>query len=119
MTDNTHFPDRVWLYPNGDLCRREPIYKWEAQSYVRSDLYDTERSAKSPTLVADAICRLAAENNRLQVDIDQLRNALSDLVECNERWNASVQKVIGRVPNWTDGYLDRARAILKETCRDR
>lgn len=68
MTDNTHFPGRVWLYPNGDLCRRAPVYEWEAQSYVRSDLYDVERSAKTPTLVVETICRLGAEIARLRAE---------------------------------------------------
>lgn len=48
-----------------------------------------------------------------EAEVARLRAALSDLVTCNERWNESVQQIIGRVPNWTDGYLDRARAALR------
>lgn len=42
----------------------------------------------------------------------ELREALRKLVQVNEEWNASVAAIIGRPPNWTDGYLDEARALL-------
>lgn len=43
---------------------------------------------------------------------EKLVEALSRLVRANEEWNADVQQVIGRMPKWTDGYLDDARAAL-------
>ncbi len=49
---------------------------------------------------------------RLRGENERLRGALSDLVKANERWNKSVQDVIGRVPGWSDSYLDAARAAL-------
>lgn len=44
--------------------------------------------------------------------LPELIAALDGLVRCNEEWNANVQSIIGRPPNWTDGYLDAARAAL-------
>ncbi len=41
-----------------------------------------------------------------------LAEALTRLVRANEEWNSDVQQVIGRMPKWTDGYLDDARAAL-------
>lgn len=52
---------------------------------------------------AHELCKLAAE----------LKAALGDLVKIHETWNASVEKIIGRPPNWGDGYLDKARELLK------
>lgn len=48
-------------------------------------------------------------------ECEELRGALAELVKANEEWNAAVEKVIGRPPTWTDGYLDRARAALRRT----
>lgn len=46
--------------------------------------------------------------------LEETRKALAGLVKINEDWNASVEKIIGRAPNWSDDYLDAARAALKE-----
>lgn len=43
---------------------------------------------------------------------EQYREALAGLVAAHEHWNAGVMKVIGRPVNWTDDYLDKARALL-------
>ena len=84
-------------YPNGD-----------------DDQYWKHGEADANVRLIAAAPTLAADNLRLLDEIERLREALADLVECNDRWNASVQAVIGRVPNWTDGYLDAARAALAE-----
>lgn len=42
----------------------------------------------------------------------QLAEALNRLVIANEEWNADVAQIVGRMPKWTDGYLDKARAAL-------
>lgn len=44
--------------------------------------------------------------------IAELVGALQDLVQANEKWNADVETIIGRHPNWSDAYLDRARAAI-------
>lgn len=44
---------------------------------------------------------------------------LKELVRVNEEWNAAVEEIIGRPPNWNDSYLDGARAaIAKAEGRD-
>lgn len=43
---------------------------------------------------------------------DELAEVLSELVGCNERWNADVQQIIGKPPTWTESYLDHARELL-------
>lgn len=48
----------------------------------------------------------------LEAALQARTEALKELVAANEQWNASVAAVIGRPPNWTDGYLDKARAAL-------
>jgi len=54
----------------------------------------------------------AAKLRELDEQIAELVSALSGLVKINEKWNAMVERTIGRPPNWTDGYLDMARAVL-------
>lgn len=43
-----------------------------------------------------------------------LLEALQELVIANEQWNASVEDIVGRPPNWADGYLDKARAAISK-----
>jgi hypothetical protein len=52
-------------------------------------------------LVAPYVARIAA-----------LEMALQHLIRVHETWNAAVETIIGRPPNWDDGYLDEARAVL-------
>ena len=49
----------------------------------------------------------------------ELLEALEALVRANEEWNAAVEKVIGRPPTWTDGYLDAARAAIAKAKGER
>ena len=44
--------------------------------------------------------------------VDALEGALGRLVKMNEDHNAAVERVIGRPLNWTDDYLNEARAAL-------
>lgn len=55
---------------------------------------------------AEFALAVAEERERVLVE------ALADLVRVNEEWNADVQKIVGRPPNWTDGYLNTAREAL-------
>ena len=41
-----------------------------------------------------------------------LLEALEALVKANEEWNAAVEKIAGRPANWTDDYLNAARAAI-------
>lgn len=52
-----------------------------------------------------------ANARTLAASVD-LREALEGLVKVNEEWNAAVERITGRQPNWTDRYLDAARAAL-------
>ena len=54
---------------------------------------------------ADTLERQAGE-------IERLRGALGNLVRMNEEHNAAVEKVMGRPLNWSDNYLNEARAAL-------
>jgi hypothetical protein len=54
---------------------------------------------------ADTLERQAAE-------IERLRGALGNLIRMNEEHNAAVEKVMGRPLNWSDNYLNEARAAL-------
>lgn len=45
----------------------------------------------------------------------RLRTALRNLVDINEHHNEAISKIIHRPLDWTDGYLDEARAALAET----
>ncbi len=49
--------------------------------------------------------------------IDDLREALAELVEINERHNDAVHVVIQRPVEWKDTYLDKARAALAKLDR--
>jgi len=52
------------------------------------------------------------ERDKARAELADCREALRGLVKVNEEWNSAVEATIGRPPNWTDGYLDKARAIL-------
>ncbi len=59
--------------------------------------------------------RISADRETIRAKdalIAELVAALGGLVEINTKWNVTVEKTIGRPPNWTDGYLDMARAVL-------
>lgn len=43
---------------------------------------------------------------------DDLLEALEGLVAANEQWNEAMTDIIGRAPNWSDDYLDAARAAI-------
>jgi hypothetical protein len=60
--------------------------------------------------LAHTKCREA--NARLMAAAPTLLDALQALVAASEAWNASVEQIIGRPPNWSDGYLDAARAAI-------
>jgi hypothetical protein len=47
-----------------------------------------------------------------EAEVERLREALRNLVKMNEEHNAAVEAVIGRPLNWSDNYLDEARAAL-------
>ena len=48
----------------------------------------------------------------LRKRVTELEAALRGLIRMNEEHNAAVETVIGRPPNWSDTYLDEARAAL-------
>lgn len=73
--------------------------------------------AAAPDLHA-ALRQTLARALAAEAKVERLRAALADLVDCNERWNTAVQQIIRRPPNWTDNYLNAARAALKETRHD-
>lgn len=60
----------------------------------------------APNVVALARAKSAVQN---------LRKALTDLVEVNEAWNSAVQAIIKKPPGWNDSYLDAARLVLEQT----
>jgi len=49
----------------------------------------------------------------LLLDYQERGRALSNLIRMNEEHNAAVEKVMGRPLNWSDDYLNEARATLK------
>ena len=55
---------------------------------------------------------LAARRAAAIEAVGALVEALAELVDCNERYNAAVQTIIHRPPDWDDGYLAKARAAL-------
>lgn len=54
--------------------------------------------------------QVEAKDRQLRV----AREALEELVDCNERHDAAVAEVIGRPPKWKDAYLDKARTALTQ-----
>lgn len=52
------------------------------------------------------------EVERLTRERDGLAKALRNLVKMNVEHNEAVESVIGRPVNWSDNYLDEARAAL-------
>lgn len=65
-----------------------------------------------PELIQKAADNTAATIHAKDALIAELVSALCGLVEINTKWNAMVERTIGRPPNWTDGYLDLARAVI-------
>ncbi len=51
-------------------------------------------------------------NARLIAAAPDLLEALRNLVKCHDDWNADVQKIIGRLVNWSPAYLDDARSAI-------
>jgi len=79
-----------------DLCKRlDILHEWQ----------DSPRDRETITLSKSTLERQAAENKRL-------RGVLGNLVRMNEEHNAAVEKVMGRPLNWSDNYLNEARAAL-------
>lgn len=62
--------------------------------------------------VCSAGLKVVERNNQLRDAAPELLEALKGLVKLNEEWNEAVEGVIGRPPNWTDGYLDAARTAI-------
>lgn len=50
----------------------------------------------------------------LKAEVERLRVALRNLVQMNVEHNDAVAAVIRRPVNWSDNYLDEARAALGE-----
>jgi hypothetical protein len=49
---------------------------------------------------------------RMMAAAPDLYEALCDLVDCNDRWNAAVKELMPAPPDWNGSYLDAARAAL-------
>jgi hypothetical protein len=65
--------------------------------------------------VADLVVAFHGYQDRieaLEAEVGRLREALRNLVKMNEEHNAAIEAVIGRPLNWSDNYLDEARAAL-------
>lgn len=65
-----------------------------------------------PCPTIDAMDAEGLANAHLCKAAPEMLAALVRLVRANEEWNSDVQQVIGRMPRWTDGYLDAARAAI-------
>lgn len=97
---------------------------WMVAEICGSCGHPQDTSDANATLIAAAPDLQAALRQTLaralaaEAKVERLRAALADLVDCNERWNDAVLRIIHRPPNWTDNYLNAARATLKDTCHD-
>jgi hypothetical protein len=59
-----------------------------------------------------------ADLRALLLDYQERGRALANLIRMNEEHNAAVEKVMGRPLNWSDDYLNEARATLKGKSHD-
>ena len=77
---------------------------------VARSLGDTDYPAVT---FPESVARKTATALRsLLLDYQERGRALANLIRMNEEHNAAVEKVMGRPLNWSDNYLNEARAAL-------
>jgi len=87
-----------------------------------SVLYDDARNGTPVTDPnehdADELAEIISDIRALLLDYQERGRALANLIRMNEEHNAAVEKVMGRPLNWSDDYLNEARATLKGKSHD-
>lgn len=73
-----------------------------------------DEARQAPAVYRYDIADIDHPDARLIKAAPMLFQALIDLVKANEDWNAAVSKVVTTPPNWSDAYLDQARAAIRE-----